>query len=327
MNRHDFLRTLSLSTGALLFSPSPSFLIKKNQVRFGVIADLHQDIMHDGEDRLQAFIDDMQTRQPDFIMQLGDFCIPKKDNLKLMDIWAQWKGPNYHVIGNHDTDGGYKREDTVQFWNSPGKYYSYDQNGFHFVVLDGNEHNPSPSRPNGYARFISNEQLDWLSRDLDQTDFHTVICCHQGLDNNAGGIENGAMVRFALEKANERAGFHKVVLVLTGHHHKDYHNHINDIHYVQINSASYNWVGGDFQHIRYSAAIDKTHPNIKKTVPYRDPLWAYIEIDSRGKIGITGRSTSFVGPSPADLGMDMSRYKHPIVPQISDRSIELRTKR
>lgn len=323
MNRYDFLKTISLSGGALFFTPTPSFQVKKHRVRFGVIADLHQDIMHDGEDRLQAFIDDIQVRQPDFILQLGDFCIPRKENRPLMDIWDQWMGPDYHVIGNHDTDGGYESEDTVAFWNAEGKYYSYDQNGFHFVVLDGNEHNPAPSRPAGYARYISVGQLDWLSRDLDQTDLPTVVFCHQGLDNDSGGLENGTITRYTLEQANQRAGFQKVILVLTGHHHQDYYNHINDIHYVQINSASYHWLGGDYQYIRYSDAIDKAHPYIKKTVPYRDPLWAMIEIDPKGKIEIKGRQSTFVGPSPDELGVDMSRYIYPIVPKISDRKIDL----
>ncbi len=322
MNRSEFIKTASLSAGALLFTPMTK-TSKKHVVRFGVIADLHQDIMHDGEARLQAFIDDMQIRKPDFILQLGDFCIPKPENQSLMSIWDQWSGPNYHVIGNHDTDGGYKREETVKFWNAKGKYYSHDHQGFHFVVLDGNEHNPAPSRPKGYARFISKKQLDWLSKDLDKTNKPTVVFCHQGLDNDAGGLENGSQVRYALEQANHRSDAQKVILVLTGHHHQDYYNHINDIHYVQINSASYQWLGSDYQHIRYSEAVNKSHPNIKKTVPYRDPLWAFIEIDSRGKIEISGRHSEFVGPSPEKLGVDMSRYIYPIVPRISDRTLHI----
>ncbi len=119
-----------------------------------MITDLHHDIMHDSIDRLSAFIKDMNAENPDFIIQGGDFCVPKKENTPLIDVWNQFKGPKYHVIGNHDTDGGYNRDQVVEFWNAKAKYYSFDANGFHIVVLDGNEHNESANRPKGYARYI-----------------------------------------------------------------------------------------------------------------------------------------------------------------------------
>jgi predicted phosphodiesterase len=323
MDRSVFIKTMGLTAGALMFAPAAYSKKKpRNKVKFGVITDLHHDIMHDAPERLQAFITQMQQEKADFILQLGDFCRPYDYNNPLMDIWNSFPGARYHVIGNHDTDGGFEREQVVEFWQAKGKYYSYDQNGFHFVVLDGNEHNPSPDRPGGYARFISNTQIEWLRKDLKNTVLPTIVSCHQGLDNDSGGLENGTLVRYTLEQANANAGFQKVILVLSGHHHQDYYNHINNIHYVQINSASYQWLGDDHKRVRYSEAVDKSHPWIKYTVPYRDPLWALIEIDSRGTIGITGRKTEFVGPSPQDLKVDMAPYIYPIVPQISDRSLK-----
>lgn len=320
MNRKEFLTKTGLASGALLFPHYPELKPPYKKVRFGVIADLHQDIMHDGPERLSAFIEEMNARVPDFIIQLGDFCVPKKENLPLMDIWARFKGPNYHVIGNHDTDGGYNRDQVVAFWKAKAKYYSFDVNGFHFVVLDGNEHNESESRSPGYARFISRAQLEWLKNDLANTALSTIVCCHQGLDNDAGGLENGTLLRYTLEQANQ-GNRKKVILVLTGHHHQDYYNHINGIHYVQINSASYQWLGDKYKEIRYSEVVDKTHPNIKYTVPYKDPLWALIEVDENGTINIKGKRSVFVGPSPEKLGVDMIDYIYPIVPFISDRKI------
>lgn len=43
-------------------------------IKFGVCADLHVDIMHDGEDRLKAFLDVCREKNVDFIIRLGDFC-------------------------------------------------------------------------------------------------------------------------------------------------------------------------------------------------------------------------------------------------------------
>lgn len=238
-----------------------------------------------------------------------------------MDVWNQFKGPKYHVIGNHDTDGGYTRDQVVTFWNAKAKYYAFDVNGFHFVVLDGNEHNESADRPKGYARFISPTQLDWLRKDLESTDLETVVFCHQGLDNDAGGLENGTLLRYTLEQANKKAGKQKVIMVISGHHHQDYYNYINHIHYVQINSASYQWLGDKYKESRYSEEVDKTHPYIKYTVPYKDPIWAMIEIDHKNRITIKGKKTVFVGSSPEKSGVNMDDYIYPIVPYISDRNL------
>ncbi|WP_183576099.1 metallophosphoesterase family protein [Mucilaginibacter sp. X5P1] len=323
MDRKEFIAKSGLAGGVLLFARYPELQPKDKKIRIGVIADLHHDIMYDGLDRLSAFIDEMNTETPDFIIQMGDLCFPKKENLPLMDVWNKFKGPKYHVIGNHDTDGGYTRDQVVEFWNAKGKYYSFDANGFHFVVLDGNENNPSPYRPMGYARYISPEQLEWLKSDLDATILPTIIFCHQGLDNDAGGLENGTLLRYTLEQANQKSGQQKVILVLTGHHHQDYYNRINDIHYVQINSASYQWLGDKYKEIRYSPEVDKARPNIKYTVPYKDPLWAMIEIGHNGTINIKGKKTVFVGSSPEKLGVNLVDYIYPIVPYISDRKIKM----
>lgn len=321
MNRKEFLTKTGLAGGTLLLARYPELQPADKKVRFGVIADLHHDIMHDGIERLSAFISDMNKKTPDFIIQMGDFCMPKKTNAPLMEVWNEFKGPKYHVIGNHDTDGGFKPDEVVDFWKAKGKYYSFDRNGFHFVVLNGNEHNESKSRPEGYARFISATQLDWLRKDLEASVLPSVICCHQGLDNDSGGLENGTLLRYTLEQANQKAGWKKVILVLSGHHHQDYYNRINDIHYVQINSASYQWLGDDFKEIRYSEAVDKARPNIKYTVPYQEPLWAMIEIDHKGRITIQGKKTVFVGSSPEKLGVKADDYIYPIVPYISSRNL------
>ena len=321
MERSEFLKLSGSAAGSVLLF-SPVSLLGEKGVKFGIIADLHHDIMHDGIDRLSAFIGEMNQAKPDFIVQLGDFCVPKEENKALMKVWDQFTGPKYHVIGNHDMDGGYTREQVVDFWKAKGNYYSFDVNSFHFVVLDGNEQNESPDRPPGYAHYISEQQLEWLEKDLSQTSLPTVVLCHQGLDNDAGGLENGTSVRYVLEEANKQSRSQQVMLVLTGHHHQDYYNHINDIHYVQINSASYQWLGEDYQEIRYSEKVDEAHPWIKYTVPYREPLWAVIE-SKQGQIAIQGKKSSFIGSSPAELGVNIREYIYPIVPYISDRKLEV----
>jgi calcineurin-like phosphoesterase family protein len=325
-NRRDFIKVLSIGGAATLLPLDLSanyHVNEKKSLKFGLCADVHKDIMHDADSRLKAFVDEASGEDLDFIIQLGDFCRPYDYNLGFMSIWNSFPGKKYHVIGNHDMDGGFTREQVVEYWNIEHRCYSYDCNGYHFIVLDGNDVDPSPSRPSGYARFIGKEQLLWLEEDLDKTKLPTVVFSHQGLDNDLGGIFNATQSRLVLERANEKAGFQKVQFVFSGHHHQDYCNHINGIHYIQINSMSYQWLGDNYKHVRYSEEIDETYPWIKYTVPYKDPLWAIVEITSDHTLHLYGKKSEYVGPSPEELGVDLDIYGYPIVPYISDKELTL----
>jgi len=316
---------MAIGKTALKMAPTVSEKEKYAKIRFGICADLHQDIMHDSPQRLSAFIEDMRTQRPDFIIQMGDLCTPIDRNRIILDIWNKFSGPRFHVIGNHDTDGGFTREDVVTFWNAMGKYYSFDLKGYHFVILDGNEPNPD-KKSHGYPRYVSIKQLQWLEADLDKTKLPVIVFCHQGIDNDIAGIENATKCRLAFERAN-KSGMQKVQLVFSGHHHQDYHNVINGIHYVQINSMSYYWIGERYPVIRYGEAVDKEHPAIKYTAPYKEPLWAVVDILENGMLKIKGKKSAFVGPSPEemggkaiyDMGYTASSY-------ISDRRIQLTKK-
>jgi len=326
-DRRDFIKVLSLGLATVMLPPGLSAKVSttagKKSLKFGLCTDVHKDIMHDADLRLKAFIEEASEMELDFIIQLGDFCRPYDYNLGFMSIWNSFSGKKYHVLGNHDMDGGFTREQVVEYWNAEGRYYSFDTEGYHFIILDGNDKDPSPNGPSGYARFFGKEQLRWLENDLQNTELPTVIFSHQGLDNDLGGIFNATQSRLVLERANERAGFQKVQLVFSGHHHQDYYNRINGIHYLQINSMSYQWLGEDFLHIRYSEEVDKSYPWIKYTVPYKDPIWAVAEISPDHTFHLYGKKTEFVGPSPEELGVDMDKFGYPIVPCISDKEIKL----
>ena len=49
-------------------------------LRFAIATDIHQDIMHDGPERLQAFLGAAVQAQVDMVVQLGDFCQPTEAN-------------------------------------------------------------------------------------------------------------------------------------------------------------------------------------------------------------------------------------------------------
>ena len=106
-------------------------------LKFGIITDVHKDLIPDADERLEKFIKEAVKRKVDFIIQLGDFCFAESKNLGFLGIWNSFKGPKYHVLGNHDMDRNSKPE-MLEFLGMPKTYYSYDIGGYHFVVLDAN---------------------------------------------------------------------------------------------------------------------------------------------------------------------------------------------
>lgn len=315
-SRRNFLKASTLA-GAAMVLPFDVLGVNlgREKIEIGLIADIHQDVMHDGEERLQAFLDAANRRNPDFIMQMGDFCVPHDHNKGFMRRWNNYQGEKYHILGNHDMDHGFSKEQTMAFWGMPKKYYSFDKKGVHFIVLDGNDQNPKPW--SGYKRYIGDAQKQWLIKDLEKTNKPTIVFSHQTLElEETGGVANFKEIQDIFENANNNAGFKKVLCCLSGHHHTDFMTQINDIYYVQINSASYYWVGDDYKTVRFSEAVDKTHPWIKYTVPYKESLFTFMTIKNN-RIIIEPRKTEFVGPGPDELGMPKSHPHEPIVPTIS----------
>jgi len=325
-NRRTFLKTVSLCTGVYLLQPDVYGSTEVHTpLRFGLIADVHQDVMHDGERRISAFAAAMNDAKADFVAQLGDFCQPDPRNRPFLERWRQFDGPRFHVLGNHDMDGGYTQEQTVQFLAMPGKHYSIDIQGVHVVVLNGNDPGGTSQ---GYQRYVGPQQLEWLREDLEATSLPAIVLSHQAIDSPSG-VENSDDVRAVLEAANAQAGRLKVVACFCGHHHDDQARQINGIHYIRINSASYSWLGGDFKHESYAKEIHEKYPWISYTAPYRDPLWAMVELDlGKGRLVVTGRESVWVGPTPWELGMDEKMKDPKIVgPRISDRELLLRHQR
>jgi len=314
-NRRHFLTTCA---GALCTLPVPALAAAgEGKVRFGLITDIHQDVMHDGPQRLSRFITAITEEKVDFIVQLGDFCVPHERNRVFLDEWNKFGGPRYHVLGNHDTDGGYQREQTVAFLGMPGRFYRFDHLGVRFIALDGNDRGGTTK---GYPKFIAADQLEWLRRELDEATMPVIVLIHQPLES-AGGVDNGGEVRAVLENSR-REGRPGVAAVLTGHMHLDYVRRINRIPHLQFNSASYVWLPGNDRRKVYDEAAHKAHPYLDHVAPYRDPLWAVVTLDkSAGTLSVKGRRTEWVGPDPWERKAPDKDYPRDITrPAISDWS-------
>ncbi len=320
ISRRSFIRKTAFGTASIFipFRINASSAKKSKKIKFGLCADVHKDIMHDSDERIKVFTDRMKNEKGDFILQLGDFCRPYDYNKAFLDIYHNFSGDCYHVLGNHDMDGGFTRKQTIDFWGSKAKYYSFDKGDFHFIVLDGNDKKEKPA--SGYPRYIGNEQIEWLKDDLNNTRYQTFIFSHQSLENE-NGVENAEKLRSILEEINKNAGFNKIIACFSGHHHTDYHTVINEINYIQINSMSYKWLGENYLSIRYSKEIDEKYPWIKYTAPYKEALYAVVTLNPKGILTIEGITTEYVGKSPEELACPVRETGNNFSTKISNREL------
>lgn len=298
---------------------------KYDTVKIGMCSDVHLPTMHDSSYRIQKFIDSMEIAKPDFIIELGDFGTPAKKYSGLFDIWNSFTGDRYHVIGNHEMDGGYSREQAVAYRKMQNSYYSFDKNQFHFVVLDGNDKMKDTDK--GYKQYIGTKQVEWLKNELKNAEYPVIIFSHQGLTTYHGGegddygVENNDEIRKILESHNKVNPKRKVIACFNGHTHFDFAEEVNDIWYITINSMSYQWMGEAYTHIRYSPEVDKEFRWIKYTAPHKEPLFTIVEISSEGYIKIDGKQTEWVGPSPWEVGYPEFLKKY-VRPAISKRTLK-----
>ena len=325
LNRRAFINGI-LATGIVLQIPDTAlamFASKAKPVKVGIITDLHQDVIHNGSERLDAFLAHTKKINPDLILQMGDFAYPNEKNKELIDRFNNAHQTALHVIGNHDTDSGHTKEQCLSYWKMPARYYTKEINGVCFIVLDGNDKG-SPTRKGGYPAYINDEQKRWLQQQLKQIDKPIIVVSHQPLAG-AMAVDNAAEIQEILSAASD-----KILLAINGHTHIDCQLLVKNINYVHINSASYFWVGSKYKHNSYSEEIHKTHAWISSTCPYQDALFTTLTIDpSLGTMHIEGRKSNWVGSSPEQLNyVDEAKLRPDveIAPRISKRKIVVGSK-
>ena len=301
---------------------------QERTLRFAIASDFHAQDVPNGEQWVRLFIESAKENNVDFIIELGDFCRLDEASKVYRDLWNGFEGDRFHVIGNHDMDK-YTPEEYVKGMNMPGRYYSFDKGDFHFIVLDGNNMYDGQkythyAKANYYVdmkkrAFMDPEQMEWLKKDLQATDKRCVLFSHQSIER---AMNNGSEVREILETENKRAGFKKVVLAFGGHNHSNYTEEINGITYMQINSASYVWIGNPTAtEKRYPESVNRKYNLLKYSITYDQPLYGIVEINKKGA-SVKGRKANFVPPTPKDLNMRDSVGMFPLVSVIEDAEIK-----
>lgn len=256
LSRRDFLKrsgalvgigsTASLAHGAK-DSPGEDVIF-----RFGVVTDTHYAdrepkgtrYYRESLPKLQECIDKLNTEDLEFLIELGDFKDERETRIEaetldflreIESVFAGFRGPHYHVLGNHDLDSISKAQFQEIVTNTgipPEKtWYSFDQGNIHCVVLDANFRNDGVPYDKGNFSWrdpnIPQEQLDWLRQDLGSTRKPVLVFCHQLLTGVApSSVINAEAVRAVLEDYGS-----KVLAAFHGHKHDGDHQEINGIHY------------------------------------------------------------------------------------------------
>ena len=300
-SRRQFAKTTALATISFGISNQAFSFAQslKSKVTLGVISDLHHDLIPDGKARLEEFLEDASHKKVNAIIQMGDFAFPSTKNQPLVERFNQSHTNAFHVLGNHDLDEGFTKQDCLGAWKMPAHYYSRALEGLKLIFLDGNE-TGSPTHKGGYPSYIGPKQQEWLRAELEASTLPIVIISHQPI---AGiyPIDNNFEIQALLSEFSD-----KIILALNGHAHVTQHLQVLGIHYVHINSASYYWVGAKFKHQSLSPSIHTQYPSLEFTCPYQKSLFSFVTIDPMTmKITIKGKKTNWVGPSPAQLGYDI----------------------
>jgi len=227
---------------------------RKTIARFGLFADAHY---ADAEPRMRRYyrqstaklaecVKRMTEKKADFLIELGDFKDqarrPTKESTlaylrRIEAAFKEFKGPRYHVLGNHDADSISKAQFLASVENAgiprDSTYYSFDRKGLHFVVLDANYRADGADYDCGNFNWtdanVPKAELDWLKRDLAAAASPVIAFVHQQLDGKgAHVVKNAEAVRKVLQAHKE------VLAVFQGHNHAGAYSRIEGIHYYTL---------------------------------------------------------------------------------------------
>lgn len=223
-----------------------------------------------------------QPDKPDLILFGGDLVMdslktPKDQVITQWETWekvfsAEVKLPHKLCLGNHDVFG-WARHDQPALESDPhygkglalerlgmkDRYYSFDQAGWHFVVLDSMQ--PDVANKHGYTARLDDAQFAWLARDLAATPATTPVCIlshipilsvcvffDEDLESTGSWIIPGAWAH--IDSRRIKSLFHQhpnVKVCLSGHVHL-----VDDVTYLGVRylcngAVSGGWWKGNYQ--------------------------------------------------------------------------------
>ncbi|MBT3604651.1 MAG: alkaline phosphatase [Candidatus Latescibacteria bacterium] len=260
VTRRDVLRASGLLVAGLSLGTPLAYGAEskpKKMMHFGMVTDMHyadadtRGVRHYRESlpKLEECITFMNEQKVSFLIELGDLKdqgpdAKEADTLTYLETieaaFSKFEGPRYHVLGNHDMDSISKEQFLARAENTginkEASYYSFDQAGLHFVVLDACYTTDGADYDHGNFSWkdpnIPQKQCDWLKEDLASTSKPTLVFVHQLLDGETSHcVKNAAQVRQILQDSQ------KVLAAFHGHNHVGQYSHIEGIHYYTLKAV------------------------------------------------------------------------------------------
>ncbi len=196
VSRRDLLRlvgagaALTVVPGAALGgTPSSAGTGRTRSLRFAHLTDPHLEPERNAVAGVAACLHHVQSLadKPELIITGGDHVMDAYDQKydRASKLWGlvtktikdENSLPVRYCLGNHDIWGwnkpksltkgdekGWGKAMALDMLGLAKPYYSFDQAGWHFVVLDSVR--PDTDDPSGYIGGLDNEQFEWLKADL-----------------------------------------------------------------------------------------------------------------------------------------------------------------
>ena len=221
-------------------------------MKFLLFSDLH----HVPGVFMGGTVEDLRTLQQraveeqcEFIIHAGDVCHGPSKYPEMVQTYDDSPVPSYHCLGNHDSDAT-PYPQLLEHYRMPGGYYYFDQSGYRMIVCDTNY----LKRPEGYVNYsgmnyykfadcrdyVPPKELGWLERTIDSSPYPCILISHASFER-PDGVKNRAQVRQILKQANRKKK-HSVLMCINGHYHRDHVSLIDGILFMEVNSASYDWL-------------------------------------------------------------------------------------
>src|SRR5690625_1318753 len=175
--------------------------------------------------KLRNSIDHFNRLKADFVVELGDLVdsaeteeVELENLLTIEGEFRRFTGPRHYVFGNHCVHTLTKGKFAEVTGASAAGFYSFDWNGFHFIILDACFRSDGVAYEKGDFDWtdsdIPPEERKWLRGDLAENELPAILFIHQRLDtDDRYGIRSAGAIRRILEESG------RVKAVFQGHSH------------------------------------------------------------------------------------------------------------
>lgn len=261
---------------------------RKRKLRIAHLTDIHVQPEKGAPEGMQVAIAHAlsQKEKPDLMITGGDlimdsFGASKERTKAQWDIFARImkenvKIPVRHTVGNHDvwgwgageahaSDSKFGKVWACEVLELPKPFYSFDQAGWHFIVLDSTDRHEGT----GYKARLDEEQFEWLKGDLAATPKTTPImvvshipiisvCSMFDGENEKTGnwVIPGAWVHIDARRIKDAFKTHpNVKLCISGHEHLLDQVMYNEVTYCCNGAVCGGWWGGDYYECTYGYTL------------------------------------------------------------------------